>query len=115
MRLAAVSSVIRKVPVGEPTGYLTLVDLDRPRVIFRAPAPISAHRADDPNPRGGTRGVKGVSACEDLLAVAVADRVLAFDSSWRRMADVTHRWFGQLHGILTDGTGVWVAATACDM
>src|SRR4051812_24729533 len=115
MRLVAVSSVIRAATLGAPTGFLRVLDLDSNRILFRGFAPDSRFARDDPNPRGGLRGAKGISCDRERAAIAVADRIQIFDSSWRKLGDFTHPWFGQLHGILADPDGIWVTATACDM
>ncbi len=115
MPLIAVSSVVREGVVGRPTGYLRVVDLEAERILYRGFPPESVYGRDDPNPRGGSRGTKGVSACADGLAIAVAERVSMFDSSWRLRGEVTHPWFGLLHGVLAEPDGVWVTSTACDL
>lgn len=115
MPLVAVSSVVREGVVGSPTGYLRVVDLEAERTLYRGFPPESVYSRDDPNPRGGSRGTKGVSACPEGLAIAVAERVSMFDSSWRLRSEVTHPWFGLLHGVLAEPEGVWVTSTACDL
>jgi hypothetical protein len=115
MRLVAVSSVVREGVIGRPTGYLRVIDLDTGQILYRGFPPESVYSRDDPNPRGGSRGTKGVSACEGRLAVAVAERVCMYDHSWGLISEVSHPWFGMLHGILAEPDGVWLTATACDM
>ena len=115
MPLVAVSSVVREGVVGSPTGYLRVVDLETERTLYRGFPPESVYSRDDPNPRGGSRGTKGVSACPNGLAIAVAERVSMFDSSWQLRSEVTHPWFGQLHGVLAEPDGIWVTSTACDL
>jgi hypothetical protein len=98
-----------------PTGFLRVIDLDSRRTLYCGFPPESIYARDDPNPRGGTRGAKGISACRGRIAVAVAERVSMFDDSWHLLHEVSHPWFGLLHGILAEPEGVWVTATACDM
>jgi hypothetical protein len=115
MPLVAVSSVVREGVLGSPTGYLRVIDLDSGRILYCGFPPESVYARDDPNPRGGSRGTKGISACPGRVAVAVAERVSMFDDSWRLVGEASHPWFGLLHGILAEPDGVWVTATACDM
>jgi hypothetical protein len=115
VRLVAVSTVVREGLLGSPTGYLRIIDLDTGRTLYCGFPPESVYTRDDPNPRGGSRGTKGISACPGRVAVAVAERVSMFDEEWRLLEEVSHPWFGLLHGILAEPDGVWVTATACDM
>jgi hypothetical protein len=115
MRLVAVSSVVRAAALGSPTGFLRVLDLDSKRILFCGFPPDSRFARDDPNPRGGMRGAKGISCDPERAAIAVSDRIRTFDSSWRELGEFTHAWFGQLHGILAEPNGIWVTATACDM
>jgi hypothetical protein len=77
--------------------------------------PESLYRARDPNPRGGLRGARGVSACGDRLALANSERMLFFDDHWRPVGEVTHPWLGGIHDILALEDGVWVTATNADL
>jgi hypothetical protein len=115
VRLVAVSSIVREGLLGSPTGYLRIIDLDTERTLYCGFPPESVYTRDDPNPRGGSRGTKGISACPGRVAVAVAERVSMFDDSWRLLTEVSHPWFGLVHGLLAEPDGVWVTATACDL
>lgn len=115
MSLCLVSSVLRHVPPEVPSSYLTLVDLETARVLGRALLPEAEFRADDPNPRGGLRGARGLSAGGGYMAAAVGDRVFIMYPDWTLARIISHPWMGSVHGLLADDAGVWVTSTQADL
>jgi hypothetical protein len=114
VRRVAVTSVVRNIKPGQVSGYFRIVDLDRGVVSFVTPAPESVWRSSDPNPRGGTRGTRGVSAHGGRLAVVNTERLFVFDTAWRLVSDFTNPLMSDVHDVLAEERGVWVAATGCD-
>ncbi len=114
MSRVVVTSVVRYAAAGEIGGYFRVLDLERGRVTFVAPVPDSLYRHVDPNPRGGLRGGRGVSAYGDRLAIANTERLFVFDSSWMLVEEVTHPLAANIHELHAGADGVWVAATGCD-
>src|SRR5205085_400866 len=88
------TSVIRGAALRETSGIVGVVDLERREVVSRSPVPESEHRANDPNPRGGVRGARGVAASGDRLVVANSDRLLVFDAAWSLVCELSHPWLG---------------------
>jgi hypothetical protein len=111
----AVTSAVRHAGSADFSGYFRLVDLDSGRVALKAPIPESAWRADDPNPRGGVRGAKGVSVHGDRLVVANSERLFVFDTSWSLAAELTNPLMGAVHDVLAVEDGIWVTCSACDL
>jgi hypothetical protein len=111
----AVTSIVRRAGGSEVSGFLRVVDLARRRVLLEAPVPESARRADDPNPRGGARGARGVSVHGERLVVANFDRAFVIDPSWRVVDELTHPWTGAIHDVLAEEDGVWVTCSSCDL
>jgi hypothetical protein len=111
----AVTTVRRHAPPGEPSSFLYVVHLGERSTVRRIALPESPHRADDPNPRGGTRGARGVGAFGNRLVVASADRLFVLDPSWQIVDEITHRWMGGLHGLLAERDAIWVTSTAADL
>src|SRR5437764_1076782 len=114
VRRVAVTSVVRYAKPTEISGYFRIVDLEHGRIPFVTPVPESGWRFADPNPRGGTRGTRGVSANGGRLALVNAERLFVFDTSWRLVADFTNRLMSEVHDVLAEERGVWVTATGCD-
>jgi hypothetical protein len=111
---AVVTSNVRFAPPGEPSAFLRVVDLDSGAVLLTTRVPESSFRAQDPNPRGGQRGGRGLSAHGGRLVVANAERLFVLDTSWRLVDELTHPLAGDIHDVLAEERGVWVASTACD-
>lgn len=111
----AVTSAVRHAGAADFSGYVRVVDLASGEVALKAPIPESGRRADDPNPRGGVRGAKGVSALGDRLVVANSERLFVFDPAWSLAGEITHPLMGAVHDVLAVEDGVWVTCSACDL
>ena len=101
--------------MSEVSAFFRVLDLAEGRVTFVAPVPESEWRAVDPNPRGGQRGARGVSATSDRLVIANAERLFVFDTNWQLVAQLTHPLLADVHEILAGEDGVWVTAAGCDL
>ena len=110
-----VTSAIRWAWVGEVSAFFRVIDLERSEVTFKAPVPESEWRSVDPNPRGGQRGARGVSATQDRLVIANAERLFVFDTSWRLVSQLTRRLTADIHEVLADDDGIWVSAAGTDL
>jgi hypothetical protein len=97
------------------SGYFRHVDLEAGRVTLTTPIPESSRRADDPNPRGGLRGAKGVSSYGERLVVANSERIFVFDRGWSIVDELTDPLMGAVHDVLAVEDGIWVTCTACDL
>ena len=110
-----ITSSIRWAWLSEVSAFVRVLDLEQERVTFVAPVPESDWRADDPNPRGGQRGARGVSVHGDRLVLANAERLFVFDSSWRLVGNLTHLLTADVHEVLAEERGIWVTAAGCDL
>jgi hypothetical protein len=113
-RRVAITSVVRYARETEISGCLRILDLDKGRLSFVTPSPESTFRAADPNPRGGTRGTRGVSVYGDRIVVANAERLFVFDTAWKLVAELSHELMADVHDVLAEERGIWVAATGID-
>src|SRR5689334_25196620 len=113
-RRVAITSVVRYSRPTEISGSVRVLDLDRGRLSFVTPSPESTFRQADPNPRGGTRGTRGISTHGDRLVVANAERLFVFDTSWNLVAELSNELMADVHEVLADERGIWVAATGVD-
>jgi hypothetical protein len=91
------------------------VDLEARRALAKIEAPENTRRADDPNPRGGLRGLRGVTVWKDRAVVANTERLLVYDTRWRPLADLGHPLVGGIHDVLATEQGLWVASTSADL
>ncbi len=114
VRRVVITSNVRFALKDETGGYVRVLDLERGRVTFLSPVPESIYRDVDPNPRGGQRGGRGVSAHGGRLVIGNAERMFVFDRAWKLLADVSHPLMANIHDLLAEERGLWVTATACD-
>jgi hypothetical protein len=113
-RRVAITSVVRYARATDISGSLRVLDLEKGRLSFVTPSPESTFRSADPNPRGGTRGTRGVSVCGDRLVVANAERLFVFDTAWNLVAEHSNELMADVHDVLADERGIWLAATGID-
>ena len=113
-RRVAVSSIGRGAELDRASGYLRIVDLDRACVTFKAPVPESRWRAEDPNPRGGTRGARGVAVHADRFVLGTHEDITVLDIDWRLVHRFTHPILSSVHDVLADERGIWVTCTRGD-
>jgi hypothetical protein len=111
----AVTTQVRHAGRAEYSGYLHIVDSDRSETLYTAPVPDSRFRSEDPNPRGGLRGAKGVSVHDGRFVTANADRVFVFDTSWRLLSDFTHPFLGSIHDLHAEEDSIWVTSVNSDL
>lgn len=109
------TSIVRRAAEEHTSGFARVFSREGGGVLACAPVPESLHRADDPNPRGGLRGARGVSAWGDRLVVANTERLFVLGPDWRVEREITHPWMGGVHGILAEEDGVWVTCTMADL
>lgn len=114
-RRCLVTSVVRHTDPDQTSGYLYLVDLETKTVRRKIEAPENTRRAEDLNPRGGLRGLRGVSVWGNRAVVANTERLLVYDASWRPIADLSHPLLGGVHDVLAGEDGVWAASTSADL
>lgn len=115
MTRIVVTSAVRHAGDEAFSGYVRLVDLDSGTLLHTEPVPESPWRAVDPNPRGGTRGAKGVSAHGDRLVICNSDSVFVLDGRLALVATFTHPLAGAIHDVLAEESGIWVACTNADL
>lgn len=109
------TSIIRRADQTSTSGFARVFSRETGAVVACAPIPESLQRVHDPNPRGGLRGARGVSAWGDRLVVANTERLFVLDPSWRIVREITHPWMGGIHGILAEADGIWVTCTMADL
>jgi hypothetical protein len=109
-----VSTIGRGAKVDRASGYLRVVDLERGAVTFKTPVPESRWREEDPNPRGGTRGARGVAVHENRFVLGTHEDITILDAGWRLVRRVVHPILSSVHDVLADERGIWVSCTRGD-
>jgi len=114
MRLL-VTSVIRHADARSKSGFLSVIEWPSGRILARLPVPESVNRAADTNPRGGTRGVRGISVRDGRLLVANSETVFILDRSWRITDEISRPLMGGVHDVLAEDDGFWACCTNADL
>jgi hypothetical protein len=115
MTRIVVTSAVRHAGHERFSGYVRVVELESHSVIHTEPVPESPWRGIDPNPRGGTRGAKGVSVHGDRLVLCNSDSVFVLDDHLQPVTTFSHPLAGAIHDVLAEESGVWVACTNADL
>lgn len=112
------TTVIRFVPPQVRSGRLILVELGeegRATLVAEAHLPETPYRHRDPNPRGGTRGVR---ACIRLpnggFAVATYAEIHLLNSEFQINGKISHPMVAAIHDLAADYEGLWVTSTNAD-
>jgi hypothetical protein len=115
MTRIVVTSAVRHAGHERFSGYVRIVDLESGAVLHTEPVPESPWRGVDPNPRGGTRGAKGVSVHGDRLVVCNSDSVFVLDERLEPVTAFSHPLAGAIHDALAEESGIWLTCTNADL
>jgi hypothetical protein len=77
---------------------------------------ITPHRiANDPNPRGNTRGGRGIHLLNDQIIVASYDTLTLFDPDLNQQGELSHFLMAGLHEICpSSDKSLWITSTDID-
>ncbi len=109
------TTVVRSAPQARG-GELVKLDWDAKKVLARVPIRCENPEVVDPNPRGNTRGGRGVVPLEDGGVLACSYHTVAsFDADLRPRATTSHGLMVGLHEVDRTPRGtLWVTATSID-
>lgn len=110
-----VSTNHRGVSHADVSGWLYVIDLERRKVLQESAGIEPPYRMHDINPRGGMRGMRGISICNGELAVANYSSVFFFDRHWHLLRAFTHPSAAGIHEIFCVDDGVWLTSTYNDL
>jgi hypothetical protein len=111
----AVSTIGRGVAVNRASGYLRILDLELGVVSFTVPVPESRWRAQDPNPRGGVRGARGMAVHDGRFVLAGYEDLLVMDASWAVVDRFVDPVLAGIHDIVADERGIWATCSRGDV
>lgn len=108
-------TVIRSAPV-HFGGELVCLDWDTKEVVRKVPVfPRNPSLDHDPNPRGNTRGCRGISVSGNQVVAANYHTLDIYDLDLRLQRRISHGTMVGLHEICpTENQCMWVASTAID-
>lgn len=108
------STVRRRRPVKD-AGEVVKLDWASKKILKAVPVyPFDPDIEDDPNPRGNSRGGKGIVVSGAELLVGTYHTILVFDHQLNLQRKLTNNLFVNIHEICLDGTNIWVSSTAID-
>ena len=108
------STVVRAAPLHEG-GEVVRLDWASKQVEARAPVRPLNEALRDRNPRGNSRGGRGIWLTEDAVYVAAYDGIRVFDHRLQPRSELTNGLMVGLHEVfMTEQKRLWVAATAVD-
>lgn len=108
------STVIRTSPVNRGGEFLKL-DWGKKEIINRHTIYPKNPEVDDPNPRGNTRGGRGIILFENEVLVASYHTIEVFNHKDELIRSISNNLFAGLHEIKPDeNNDIWAASTAID-
>jgi len=108
------NTVRRKRPVKEG-GELIQLDWSKKKILKTLPLyPSDPDILEDPNPRGNSRGGKGILVRGDEIFVGTYHTILVYDLDLNLKRRLTNPNFVNIHEICADGDNTWVSATTID-
>ncbi len=108
------STVVRSAPA-DHGGELVKLDWERKEVLARVPIAATRPAVVDPNPRGNTRGGRGITILDDGLIVCSFHSLRFFDFDLSPTRDLTHPLMVSLHENVRGENGtLWTSSTAID-
>jgi len=110
-----VTTINRTCPATECSGYVYIVDAEQRRVLSRYAIPEAPMRAQDPNPRGGMRGGRGIAVRGAEIFIANFDTVYRFDAAGNFTPFISHPSCADIHDIAFKGERLWVTSTRNDL
>jgi hypothetical protein len=107
-------TVRRKRPVKE-AGELVKLDWPAKRVLKAVPLYPSDPDIDiDQNPRGNSRGGKGILIAGDEIFAGTYHSILVFDRDLNLKRKITNNLFVNIHEMCFSGDHIWVSSTTID-
>lgn len=105
----------RHTPVDKPSGHIITYDLEQRRVLKTSELIEPPYRVENPNPRGGLRGAKGICIKDGLIAISNASTIFIYDENWTPLHYIYHPSCAGVHDIVIDQDCVWVTSARNDL
>jgi hypothetical protein len=114
MRALYFSTVFRYAP-NDKAGELVKLDWDNKRIINKVFVGPKTMTIEDPNPRGNSRGGRGVVIVDGKVIVASYCELQVYDLELNHLYNITHPLMAGLHEIYTVNNHLlWLASTTLD-
>lgn len=107
------STVVRKASLNRG-GELVKLDWTTKKICRRAPMVPADPDVRDPNPRGSTRGGRGILLDNGMIYAAAYHTIHVFDYELIPRGAVSNFLFAGLHELCWDNGNIWTASTGID-
>jgi hypothetical protein len=110
------STVFRTAPI-QQGGELVKLDWSTKRVLAKIPIVPGEPMITDPNPRGGTRGGRGILIDNSCVYVASYHTVHVFDWDLQPVRSISNPLFADIHEMAWNeaaGSDIWASSTVID-
>ncbi len=105
------STVFRYTPIDQ-AGELVKLDWDKKQVVNKTSVAPKTLQFVDPNPRGNSRGGRGIALVDDKVIVAGYCELQVYDLSLNPLYNITNNFMSGLHEVFHEsGQRLWVTST----
>lgn len=115
MTLLLISTSWRHTSYNQPSGRLLVFDTKERKMVKSCKIVEPPYREFDPNPRGGFRGLKGISIFNDQIALANASTIFIYDHKWNPIKYIWHPSCAGIHDILLQSDRIWATSSRNDL
>jgi hypothetical protein len=115
MTLLLVSTIKRNTDPSAASGHIYVVDVEKQRVLQRSTIVEPPYKSLDPNPRGGTRGGRGIALGEDQIAITNYSTIFRYSSKWEFLGLISNPLTAAIHDTLFQDGTLWVTSAANDL
>lgn len=115
MSKVLISTSGRYTKVDQPSGRLLVFDLEKKTILKSCEIIEPPYREYDPNPRGGFRGLKGISIHGECIAIANASTIFLYNNVWKPLGYIWHSSCAGIHDIHLLEDSIWVTSSRNDL
>jgi hypothetical protein len=115
MTKVLISTSRRHTRVDEPSGHLIAYDLEDQKIDRFCEIIEPPYREENPNPRGGLRGLKGISIQNNRIAIANTSTIFFYDEKWNPISYFWHPSCAGMHDIAFQDDKLWVTGARNDL
>ena len=106
------STVFRYAPIDQ-AGELIELDWKKKEIINKVSVSPKMIQINDPNPRGNSRGARGIAIIENIVIVATYCELQVYDRHLNHLYDISHPLMVGLHEVFhTNDQKIWITSTA---
>ncbi|MCF6175978.1 MAG: hypothetical protein L3J71_09445 [Victivallaceae bacterium] len=107
------STVVRHAPVNNG-GELVLLDWNNKKCIKSVPVYPKDPEIIDPNPRGNSRGGRGIEIIDDKVYASSFHTIEVYNKNLDLLRTISNNNFAGIHETCQEGNGLWITATSID-